>query len=295
MSEQAIETDENEDFQIVAEPEDEVVEETDEQETDAPEVEEGEEVESEPETEIAAESETDEEVEVVFEGEDEPTSKPVRGVRRLVKRLGEAKAETDQERKQREALEEENKLLRMKILQQQNVTEAEPNADDFDTDAEYQAALKDHFKREARKAAQEETARLISETRQQTTQAQKSAARSSQLDEHYKRVDSSGIKGYDELEGTAIEIMGQDLVEEIAANNDKGHLIIAHLGVNVGKAEKYARMARENPVRTLLEIGALANELKVQRKRSRPASPETRIDKGLATSEKSDDRGTRYF
>ena len=291
MSEQAKETDENEDYTIVEAPEDDETEVT--EETTAEALDDSEADEESETLETEAESDEDGEVEIVLEGEEEPTSKPVRGVKRLLNRLESAKSESSDLRRELDAKDEEIKLYKAKLEQQ--ISDKEPDPEDFDTDEGYRTELKAYYQREARKAAQDETGRLIAESQQQATQAQKSLARNSELDEHYKRVDASGIKNYDELEGAAIDVMGQEFVEEIAANNEKSHLVIAHLGVNLGKAEKFARMAKSNPVKALMEIGALANELKVKRKSSRPASPETKIDKGLARKANTDDRGVRYF
>ncbi len=281
MSEQAIETDENEGFEIIEGPEDEaVVNDTDESETKT--------------TETKAEESEDGEVEIVLEGEEEPTSKPApRGVRRLVNRLDAAKAETDVERHKREALEEENKLLRLKL--QQDVETKEPNIDDFETDSEYQTAIKDFYKREATKAGAAEAQRIVAESQQQTTRARNTQTRSGELDEHYARADTSGIKGYDELEGAVIDVLGQELVEELAANNEKAHLVIAHLGVNLGKAERFAREAKTRPVKALLDIGALANSLTVKRKHSPAASPETTINKGTASTDQGSMAGVKIY
>lgn len=295
MSEQAIETEENETtegFDIIEGPEPEVEAEAETEETEIKAAS----TEDDSELEAAESEETEDgEVEIVLEGEEEPTSTPApRGVKRLLNRLDNAKSETDEIRRELEASRAEAELYRKRFEQIEKPKDVKPNIDDFDTDSEYQSALEDHYKRVAEQAAAEKVQSVIAETQQQTTQAQKGHVRNQKLAEHYKRVDEINIKDYDTLEGTAIELMGQDFIEELAANTEGAPLLIAHLATNPGKAEKYAQMARSEPVKALLEIGALLPDLKPKRKRSPAASPETKIKKGLASTN-SDNMGIRYY
>lgn len=284
MSEQAIETEEETPtgFVIHDETTDDPREDVEEVEASEVETEEVEPVDDAVEA-APTEDDEDEEVEIVLEGEDEPTSTPApRGVRRLINRVSAAKAEASEAEKRAEAVEAENKMLRERLAQ--DIEDKEPSDEDFETDAEYRAALRDYLKREAAKTAAEETKRLIAETQQQNTQVQSSQTRQAELDEHYKRVAKTRIKNYDELEETAIEVMGQRYVEEIAAKCDKSEIVLAHLGTNRGKAEQFARTFDADPVKALLDIGALSEKLTPKRKHSRAADPAVTIDKGIAST-----------
>lgn len=275
MSEQAIET---ESEIIIDEGVEEVVEEVEETEEAAA-----------PEETEATEAEDDGPVEIVAEGDEEPSSKPVRKsgyARRIDKlrgRIDEAKAEASEESKRREMLEAENQLLRAKL--EQSHPSGPPRQEDFDTDAEYYSAKSAFDIEQARQAAREEAAEMFARTQSQTTQATADREKDMALQSHYERVESLNVPDYEKLEDSVIEVMGNNLVTEIIANTEKSHLVIPYLAANPAKAEQFAQLSKTQPVKCLLEIGALANSLKVQRKHQPAADPETTIDKGIASTE----------
>lgn len=265
------------------------------------EVEETEVVEVEAEAEIEAEAEETEEdgeVEIVAEGEEEPSSKPVRKsgyakrIDKLRGRVEAAQTETAAEARKREMLEEENKLLRMKL--DQGKPKGPPVQDDFDTDADYYAAKSEYDTEQARQAGREEAVELFNRTQSQTTQVAAEKAKEEAMLAHYERVETLNVPDYEKLEDSVIEVMGNNLVTEIIANTDRSHLVIPYLAANPGKAERFAQMSKTQPVKCLLEIGALANSLKVQRKHSPAADPETTIDKGMAANKTGYLKGVRF-
>lgn len=287
---QAKETDE--DFVIHEDETEESVE-----ETEAPETEEVDETEQETGEEEESEQE-DGEVEIVLEGEEEPTStpaKPSRFARRIGKLKGEVKevnSELEEARQENEYLRERAKLLQQQI--EERASEKAPDPKDFETDKEYEAAKGDYDQKQFKKAVAEEARRVVEESQSQTNQAQVDREREGAMLAHYERAESSKIPDYEALEDAAISAMGQTLVSEIIVNTDQSHVVLAHLGKHPEKAERYAQIAKQSPVKCLLEIGALARSLKVQRKTPPPADPETTIERGIPATNDPFLKGVRF-
>lgn len=284
MSAQAIETD---DDIIIDEGTEEIEDLNVSQETEEPETEE-------------EETEPEGEVEIVLEGEEEPSSKPAKSryakrIDKLNGKIHEAKSETEAERQRREFLEEQNKLLR-KQLEKQDTSDKAPNPDDFETTEDFESAKADYDEKRFKELARQEAERLFEESQSNTTQAQINAAKDAAMTEHYERAEAANIPNYEALEDAAIEVMGKELVSEIMVNTDRSHIVLAHLGMekNREKAERFAQLVKTSPVKCLLEIGALAKDLKVQRRHSPAADPETTIDKGIAATESPFLNGVRF-
>ena len=294
MSEKAIESE----SEIVF---DDGVEEVEPAELVEAEVEEVEAVEAEAEETEAKPEDVDgagDEIEIIAEGDDEPPSKPARKsrfVRRLAKLKGEvdaAQSETEAEARKRELLEEENKLLRLKMAQKE--PSGPPKLEQFDSELEYYQAKSTYDTEQARIAGREEAAQELARAQSQNHQAAVDKERDGLIQSHYDRVDTLNIPDYDQLEDKVIDVMGQNLVTEIIANTDKSHLLIPYLAANLGKAERFTEMSKTQPVKLLMDIGALARDLKVKRKHSPAADPETTIDKGLATNTDGYLKGVRF-
>lgn len=229
-----------------------------------------------------------EEVEIVVEGEEKPASKSQRpnGFKKRIDKLNSkvdtANTATDKATRRAEMLEEENKLLR---LQAQAVSPASrPDEDDFDTRKEYLAALDGYDSARIAKATQEQVAKVVQQTQTQTTQVNHDAKLEESLNEHYARADTLKMKGYEELEDKAIDILGNDLSKVIMANTDKSHLIMAHLGANPAKAEELVNLVKVNPVKALVKAVEIGNSLSVKPKTS-PPDPETKLESGAAVSD----------
>ena len=90
--------------------------------------------------------------------------------------------------------------------------------------------------------------------------------------DHYKRADALKVKDYDETEDKAIEILGQDVVNQLIANTDKSPELLYYLGKNPGKAQEMAEMVKTNPVKGVFELGRLGAKLSARPKsRTKPA------------------------
>jgi hypothetical protein len=264
MSEQAIET------------EDEIITETEIDNT------------ASEETTIDAVAEIDEEVEIVVEGEDKPASKSQRSngfkkrIDKLNSKVSAANTATDEVTRRAEMLEEENKLLR---LQAQSVKPtSRPDEDSFDTRAEYLAALDEYDNERITKAAQKQVAEYATQSQTQTTLANQDAKLEASLGEHYERANTLKMKNYEELEDKAIDVLGNDLSKVIMANTEKSHLIMAHLGANPAKAAELVELVKVNPVKALVKAVEIGNSLSIKPKTQIAPDPETTVDSGVSVS-----------
>lgn len=219
-----------------------------------------------------------EEVEIVVEGEDATPKPRTSGFQ---KRLGKMKAkidnantEADEERRKREMVEEENKLLRL-----QAKTDTRPDEDDFDTRKEYLAALDKYDETRIESIAQKQAAQIVQASQAQTTQTQTEGNLNTQIDAHYVRSADLKVPDYEDTEAVAVDILGDDIAKQIVANTDESHILMYHLGKNPAKAESLKSLISENPLKGVLEIGRLAGSLRVKPKLTAP-DPETIVDGG---------------
>lgn len=242
--------------------------------------------------EIKAESEEDaDELDIVVEGEEQPTSAPVRksGFQKRFDKLN-GKNELANDKLEAvelelESVKQQNKLLRLK---DEVVELKRPKETDFETDSEFEVADDAYTKQEARKAAAEMLQEALTETSTQNTQQQTNDQQEKLIDAHYDRVSKLSIKPdkFVEVEDKAIAILGNDSAKAIMANTDDSALIMYALGLekNAGKAEEFASLLKRNPIKALMEIGGWAKTLKVTPKTSTALDPETQIEPGTTVS-----------
>lgn len=243
-----------------------------------------------------AESEGDEEeFEISLEGDDgsHPEQDENRGIRKRINKLN-RKVEAANEGKEAVSAEleierERNRLLQLALDQQQGKTvkdaNAPPDPNDYDdgiTDPAYIKAFQDHLAAgvlEKAQAAQTQTRAQVEE---------QSKLESRQVD-HYKRADALKVKDYDETEDKAIEVLGQDVVNQLIANTDKSPELLYYLGKNPGKAQEMADLVKTNPVKGVFELGRLGARLSARPKsRTKPApAPEGDLRGGGAGRRKS--------
>lgn len=236
------------------------------------------------ETIIEAAAEVEEEVEIIVEGEDKPASKSraINGIQKRINKLNGkidvANTQADEANQRADALEQENKLLR--LSSEKPVTR--PDEDDFETTAEYHAALDGYDGERITKAAQEQVAKLVQQNQTQTTQVNQNVKLEEDITAHYARADTLKMSNYEELEDKAIEALGNDLSKVIMANTEKSHLIMAHLGANPGKAAELVELVKVNPVKALVKAVEIGNSLSVKTKSQNAPDPETTVDAGIA-------------
>ena len=239
------------------------------------------------ETADAGEAEAIEEDEIFVEGEEQPASIPLHA---LHKRLGREKRKTnaanteaDEARRKAEMLEEENKLLRLQQAQQTQSTKR-PSEDDFDSIAEYEAALDKYDSERIEKVASEKVAQFVQANEAKAVQSQSKGNLNQQIDKHYERSASLKVSDYSETETIAADVLGDDIAEQIVANTEESHLLMYHLGKNPAKAERLKALIESNPLKGVMEIGRLAGSLKVKPKHSIAPDPETTIENGNTVS-----------
>lgn len=231
------------------------------------------------------------ELEIVVDEEVQPTSRRLTG---FEKRLRKKDGQIDQAQAEAEALREENKLLR--LAQQQKLEKLTlPVEDNFTSDEEYRSALRAYEDQRINEAVEHKVQATLKQTQTQVTQENLSLKEQSAISEHYKRADKLKVKNYDDLEGKATEILGEDFAKTLIANTDKAHLILPYLGANAGKALEIAELIQSDPVRAFakaVEIGAM----KLTRpKTTPPPDPESQLDPGSKVNATRGPKGAKFW
>ena len=260
---------------IEATNQDEIEQETLEAEVEETELDEETEVESEDdeaeETESGEESEAegdeDDSVEVVHaddadtaknEGNDKPKGPP-RRIRKLLERVEKAQTELT-------GKDAENQLLKMQLEQLAKAQGKErvkkpPTLADCGYDEGKFAEAMAQFVTET--AVPSVFSKQLEQHQTQAQQEQAKIARSNALEGHYQRADSLKVKDYDLAEEKAVELLGRDLVEDIAATADDSELLLYYLGKNPAKAEELKRVfAEKGPALGTYALGKIAAGLK---------------------------------
>ena len=227
------------------------------------------------ETETTEESETegdeDDSVQVVHaddadtantEGNDKPKGPP-RRVRKLLERIDTQQTKFQQELSGKDA---ENQLLKMQ-LEQLAKAQGKEQAKKPPTLAEYGYDEGKYAQAMAEFVAETAVPSVFSKQLEQhqshAQQEQAKLARNNALESHYQRADSLKVKDYDVAEEKAVDVLGRDLVEDIAATADDSHLLLYYLGKNPGKAEELKRTFDEKgPALGTYALGKIAAGLK---------------------------------
>jgi hypothetical protein len=236
--------------------------------------------------------EVDGEVEIVVTGEEQPTSKaqvPI-GLRKRFNKLNgkiqAADTKAEEATRKSEMLAEENKLLRLQAQQGKPATR--PDEDDFDTRKEYLLALDDYDQARISVIAQEQAAKIVQASQTQATSAGQDEKLHSKIEAHYDRANKLKMSNFVELEDKAIDVLGNDFAKTIIASTAKSHLILAHLGANVGKAQKLAELAETDPVGAFARAVEIGAGLSVKPKNPAP-DPEKKLEPGGGMPAKKDD------
>lgn len=285
MSEQAIETDEE--IEVLETPEgvtfsdpdefDEVVDEAAESIADAADKDVTEAVE--------------EELEIVIEGEDEPTSAPVRKsgfYKRLSKVTGQrdvANDKADEANLRAEAAEEENKLLRLKLNTDSPLKRPKP--EDFETDAEFDAAKDKYDDARLEALADEKFAKRMEEAKGQTTQTQQRSQFEGNLREHYAQADKLKIKDFEEAEDQVVDIIGNELLQYIVNyHGEKSAAMIYKLSKNPVKAQEFYDLSITPGQAPVLSqrLTRFEDSVKIRTKHT-AANPETEIEKSAPSGD----------
>ena len=228
----------------------------------------------------------DDEVEIVVEGEEQPSSKtvPVGYIKRINKlngKINAAEGTAEELRQQNLMLQAENDLYKTKA---HKATELNP--DDFDSDAEFEAAK---IRQELPGLVEKKAKALLAEQAQATSQTASNETLATDLRAHYDRADQLKVSDYEATEDAAIDVLGNDLAKQIMIQSEKSQVLMYYLGKNPAKAEALKRLF-ESPttvVKGVLELGRLEVKLKPQSKRSSAPDPETVVEGGGGITKKS--------
>lgn len=252
----------------------------------------------ETEIEVEAAGEVEEQpaaaVEIPIGDDDTPASKKKvpRTVRRLQKKSAQLHEATDEVGKERagriEAENQVSSLLAEKKLRELHDKQPvkAPVVDDFDTDQAFQEA-NDTYQAGVRKAeVRAEVNELLQQGAKQNDQAAKVTLSDQRINAHYDRADELNVTNYDELESSAISVLGQNFVTGIMQNTDNSELIIASLGANPVKAKQIAEILKHNAVEAFGKAAAfqINPHLLAASLKSTP-DPETTVAPGGAPKE----------
>jgi len=240
------------------------------------------------------ETETDdEETEIVLEGDDgsQPVDQNNLGIRKRINKLNakvsDANDGRDTANSELAAEREKTKLLQL-ALQQQKEQPAKPSGPpdplDYDggaSDPKYVAGLTDYTNGLVRA----EMAKHAPQPEAPKTDVELVKAQTS----HYEAADKLKLSDYEAVEEVAIGILGRDTVNQLISQTTNSHLIMYHLGKDPAKAERIADQIKRNPIKGVMELGALAANLKATKvKRNQAPNPDGELE-----GSKSPSKGTR--
>jgi len=115
----------------------------------------------------------------------------------------------------------------------------------------------------------------------QTTQAAQAndAEFNQAVNGHYDRAAKMGVQDYEQAESNALNILGNDLVNEIVKTVPNSNELLYMLGSDSNEAYRVKNLLDQNPVRATVELGILAGKAGGFKKEQRP-DPETDISGG---------------
>ncbi len=212
-----------------------------------------------------------EEVSIVLAGDDgsQPDQKrPNRGFKRRVDRLNRrneaSKLEANQATDALEVERQKNRLLQLALDQKAEPVKA-PNPSDFEdgvSDPKFIQANNDFIL----SSVGDTVKKHIPEQVQQAPQV--NYGLEAKQNAHYEAAENLGVADYEEAEDKAIDILGKDIVNQLIGSNDQSHKILYFLGKNPSRAEDIADLVKTNPIRGVMELGALGEGLKVVRQKA---------------------------
>lgn len=241
-------------------------------------------VEDEQQEEVAATDVESEEDEIVLEGEEQPTSNNVpkgflKRINKLNSRVEAARTESEEEHRRNAMLEEENRLLKLKLS---GTTQKAPNPADFDTDEEYEQSKRKYDELQMQAAVKAEAQRIFEDSQERYKQEVMQQETVEALTRHYEKAEGLNISNYEDLEDKAISVLGKDVAKFIMVNSESSHLVLPHLGSRLAKAEKLAKLIRERPGKGLIEVGKIEAGLQVKPRNSTAPEPVNDLPSGGA-------------
>lgn len=222
------------------------------------------------------EAEEPEEIEIVNSNDD--GSQPVDSNLGIRKRINKLNTKVEVAKEEASAVSSElaierqkNELLQLALEQQKAKPEAvkPPDPMDFDdgaSDAKYITSLNQYNQSFIQAELQKHVAanKPAPQVDHELERLQKA---------HYDRAEKLGVTDYDEVEDKAIDILGNDIVNQFIKASPDSQTVLYYLGKNPGKAEEIAKLIKSEPIKGVLKLGALGAGLKVQTK-ARKSAPD---------------------
>jgi len=232
--------------------------------------------------------------EIILDGEEGSQPDKQSGIRSRINKLNAkvdvANGATSDAEKRLAVVEEQNKLLRMAANQRKEAEtpNTPPNPDDFDDgvrDPKYAQAFNAYNQPFIDAAVKQQTSHLSQQ--QQDDSASVNLVK--MQTEHYVRAEALSIKDFDDVEDKAIGILGKDITNQLIKNSPESHLILYHLGKNPSKAERFSELVKTDPLKAVLQLGALGAKLSVKpRGKTEPTpDPDEELQGGSPSAAKS--------
>ena len=224
--------------------------------------------------------------EVVVEGDEPSPSEESVGPAWLHRRLAKVNKKVDQANERADdadrrvdAKDAEIKLLRDALARTEKPAEAitRPRRDDFDTDAEFDTAMDAYVDSRIESRTGDIVSERLREVEAESSAESQANDTLSRQTEHYKRAGALNVEDYEAVEDKAIAALGDDIAKFIMTRSPKSELILYHLGVNTGKAEKLRRQLEADPGSGALAIGELGARISLN-PATRTETPEPAAD-----------------
>jgi hypothetical protein len=221
------------------------------------------------------------EVEIVLAGQDGSPSSEAKPDHRdhILRRL----------QKKRDRIEQENLELKLKLAaQNSSAVESDnpPVLEDFEyDDAKHQAALS----RWQVSQTERVTKRVLQQQQDGHNVVAASQKKEKALETYAETASKLGVLDFNETQDKAMDVLGEDFSEVLATNlPTESPKLMYWFGKNPQKAAEYRDRYLSNPGATTFELGKLAAQLTVKRKRSSAADPEKHIESSGVTGGTSD-------
>lgn len=183
---------------------------------------------------------------------------------------------------------EKTKLLQLALEQAKQSKSTAPNEEDFEdgvSDPKYKEQLTTYNQ----SVIAAEVTRQVTEAQSQSANVVNLNVRNDQLQKkqrkHYERAAEIGVKDYETTEDVALEILGNEVVNQIIDNFEDSQNIMYYFGKNPDEAKHISNLLKTSPIQGVAELGRLSGELKVKPKTIKPApDPDEEISGDLKPS-----------
>lgn len=156
----------------------------------------------------------------------------------------------------------------------------QPSKDDFyNDDAGYNLAL-NQYRSDVTNWQASQTTALVQQQQNGVQVRQQQAKAQKAINSHYDQAAKLGADDFVDVEGAAIDILGESVVRElIPLLGEKSAATLYYLGKNEDKALEIKDALDRNPTEATMLIGALRDRIKTQRKTTSQApAPETQVE-----------------